>query len=484
MKLLRPQFNRLVTGLILFAVFCTVLYKAIQIPITHDEVATLYRARDSSFSDLLFYTNHDQNNHILNSILTKVSINIFDIHLWSIRLPNILFFLIFAVGVWRIVKLIFGFSSFFIIPATAIFIANPYILDFFSLCRGYGMSLALSTLSISFLLAFFERKNLNFAHLALIFACLASYANFTLVYFLFSVLSIIPLGFIIYRRQFGSRLIKFLIIQSIIIIGYGALVFIPLNIILSTNQMIYWESDGFIENTLLPLLSNSLSGSKTLFLQSSIAVAVGVIAIITFSITYILIKISKSSNHEALFQNPIFASTILLISTILINLFHCYVLDAPFLNGRLAIFYHPLFIVVFLSTIRLISLKEYYSLKTFSSGIILVLTIMHFTQVWRKDIFREWYYDATTYKVLNHLNSIRNNEHITIDSHWLFNPALRFHIEFDPIDWLTLKPYNKEILPNTDSKFYYIMWDEKHKIEQNFRTEVDYQTGGCLMIKR
>lgn len=483
MKLTASQFNRLGIGLILIGAFCTIIYKAIVLPITHDEVATLYLVRDSSFSDVLFYSNQDQNNHILNSILTKLSINIFDIQLWSIRLPNLFFFSFFAIGVWRIVKEIFGFSSFFIIPAAAIFVANPYMLDFFSLCRGYGMSLALTTLSISYLLSLFKHKKIRYTYSMLITACFASYANFTLLYFLAAIISVIIVALFIYRKAFKGEILKTSIGLSLVLTCYTLLIIIPLSIILSTNQMIYWSSDGFLENTLFPLLHNSLSGSKTLFLQSSTAVGIGVILIIIISVFYILKKTIVEKNL-LVFSNPIFPSALLLTLTIGINLFHCYVLNAPFLNGRLAVFYHPLFMILFLSFIKTLTPKNLIPIKISLSILTLILTCIHFTQVWKKDNFREWYYDASTYKVINHINAVRNGKQISIDTHWLFNPAFRFHIEFDEIDWLSLRYYNKEILPETNSDYYYIMWDEKQKIEHNFKVAVEYPTGGSLMIKR
>jgi len=483
MKLTISRINKGLLFFVLLGTFFLILYKALFIPITHDEVATLYLVRDSSFSDILFYTDPDQNNHILNSLLTKISIQIFDIHLWSIRLPNLLFFSFFSIGVWRIVKGIFGFKSYFVVAAGLIFVANPYMLDFLSLCRGYGMSIALTTLSISFLLSFYKTKNIKYTHLTLITACLASYANFSLVYFLAATIFILALGVFLNKNELEGKILKNTTILIFTFLAYAALVAIPLKVILTTNQMIYWESDGFLENTLFPLVENSLSGSKTLFLQEYYAVGVGVIIIIVLGTLYILRRVFNSENRKLLIQKPIFVSTTLLIATIAINLFHCYVLGAPFLNGRIAIFYHPLFMFMLLSIINLPSWNYSHNIKLTLSIITITLTSIHFSQTWKKDVFREWYYDATTYEVIAYLDAIREGKTITIDTHWLFNPAFRFHIEYDNINWLKLKYYNKEILPNTNSDYYYIMWDEEYKIESNFKSVLRFQTGGTLMSR-
>ena len=89
------------------------------------------------------------NNHILNTLLVKYSIALFGAHSWSVRLPNLLSFLLFAWAVYRIACLLNPRS--FWLPVTAVlFFANPYLLDFFGLSRGYGLSVALEMTAISF----------------------------------------------------------------------------------------------------------------------------------------------------------------------------------------------------------------------------------------------------------------------------------------------------------------------------------------------
>ena len=306
MKIATSHVNKILLFIVLAGTFCLILYKALFIPITHDEVATLYLVRDSSFSDILFYTNPDQNNHILNSLLTKISIQIFDIHLWSIRLPNLLFFSFFSIGVWRIVKEIYGFKSYFAVAAGLIFVANPYMLDFLSLSRGYGMSVGLATFSLSYLISFYKHKNLKYAHFTLIAACLASYANFTLIYFLAAILIMITLGIYLYRKEFKGILLKNILALVFFLLGYIALITIPLSVIFSTNQMIYWESDGFIQNTLHPLIVNSLSGSQRIIFTNTYLVAAGVIILFIIGNAFVIKNLFQLKKHALLFTNPLF----------------------------------------------------------------------------------------------------------------------------------------------------------------------------------
>jgi 4-amino-4-deoxy-L-arabinose transferase-like glycosyltransferase len=87
-------------------VFSLICYKSFTVPITHDEAWTVLRYLDESAWDIMMYPDSWPNNHILNTLLAKASAGIFGVHDWSVRLPNLLFYWFFAVGVFRFLKLV------------------------------------------------------------------------------------------------------------------------------------------------------------------------------------------------------------------------------------------------------------------------------------------------------------------------------------------------------------------------------------------
>lgn len=473
------------TFIVLFSIaFLTVLFKLMYVPITHDEVSTTFTLKNSSFWELITYKDPVPNNHILNSILTKIVVSIAGVSQVSIRLINLLFFGVFTFGVWRISKTLFSLKSFFFIPAALIFITNPYLLDFFSLCRGYGISVAFCTLSLSYLISGFSLKINKHIWLALIFSSLASYANFTLLYFWCSTIIVAMLYFIYFRKELRIGLIKNTIWLMILAVIYGIMIALPILKMTSTNQFRFWNSNGFYIDTFYPLVKDSLYGSKALFFQLYEVMSYLAIGIIAFNFCYLILKSRSKELRSKLIQNPIFITTLILLLTVVVNISHAFLLDSPYLSGRTALFYYPLFVGSFVSTFALFSNYKLPKLKIIFSIICVILCVIQFGHSWKSDYFKEWYYDASNLAVINYLDRERGDEKVTLETDWLFSPSLTFYNEFNELHWLELGPYNKEIDIDTEAKYYYVMYYNMPKLIDNFDILFEFETGGVLMINR
>ena len=68
-------------------------------------------------------------------------------------------------------------------------LANPYVLDFFSLARGYGLALAAVAVSVVFTLGYVERPRPLAAAAATAFGAIAVLANFATLTYLLAALS-------------------------------------------------------------------------------------------------------------------------------------------------------------------------------------------------------------------------------------------------------------------------------------------------------
>jgi len=106
----------------------------------HDEIATFhYYVQTARF--IPFFSHEDMNNHVINSALSSLFTYIFGLSPLVLRLANLLFFPLFCFFIW---KLAIQFKTklirwWFII---SLFLVQGFI-EFFSLSRGYGMSMAL-----------------------------------------------------------------------------------------------------------------------------------------------------------------------------------------------------------------------------------------------------------------------------------------------------------------------------------------------------
>jgi len=183
MRSILKKINPIVFVVIYALTFIYILYKILHVPITHDEVATTVYYNNFSVWELMMYPDPLPNNHILNTISAKLFIFLFGAEQWAVRIPNLLSFVLFGVGVYRILKTVISKESMFFIPAALLFIASPYLLDFFGLCRGYGMSAALCTLSVSYIISGFATSTNKHIWYGFILSISACYANFTLLVF-------------------------------------------------------------------------------------------------------------------------------------------------------------------------------------------------------------------------------------------------------------------------------------------------------------
>ncbi len=175
--LLEKNFTRYyaLTCLLVFIVICL---RAFFIPFSHDEASTFFFYVQSD--NYLPYKAHVYtNNHVLNSALANICYHLAGSHRFVLRIPNILSFLILCLGVFKFFKYLRTFSARVILAS--FFILTFNFLDFFELCRGYGLSLAFMVIGLAYLQDYFEEKDLKRLIWFSLFWQLALAANLILV---------------------------------------------------------------------------------------------------------------------------------------------------------------------------------------------------------------------------------------------------------------------------------------------------------------
>lgn len=132
----------------LIFIFCITLVRATVTQVTFDEAQTYLQYckpdifRIDGMRDI--YWNSYANNHLLNTYLIVISEFLFR-HKYSeflIRLPQLLFYLIFLKTIWILYK-----KKYFSAKLVIFLTANYYISEFYGLARGYAMACTLVFLS-------------------------------------------------------------------------------------------------------------------------------------------------------------------------------------------------------------------------------------------------------------------------------------------------------------------------------------------------
>src|ERR1035438_4432791 len=178
-------------GLLLFAY---TLSRAYLLSFCFDESTTYLLYVRKNFTTFKSYSFIDANNHLLNTWLMELSSRLFGFSVFALRLPNILAHLIFLFYSAKLVK---NLSSFTMIIGSFLLInCCPFLLDFFSVPRSYGLSFALMMGSIYYAYKFINQKSTYLsAFLSILFASIALLAYFSFINYLL----------IIYKKKISKK---------------------------------------------------------------------------------------------------------------------------------------------------------------------------------------------------------------------------------------------------------------------------------------
>lgn len=479
--------QRLTFGGILFLFLLSWLftgYKAIRLPITHDELATIIHYSNFSVWEIMMFPDPWPNNHILHTILAKFSMALLGKDPWAVRLPSWLFWAVYAYGAWRAGRWLFRNDAPLSLAVFFLLIANPFLLDFFSLARGYGMANALMLNAALFILPHRAADWDRSAALGWSLATLAAYANFTLL--LFWVAANIWIGLRQLDRYLPERawkpLLSSLGIQLVLAAAFGALIYTPINKMQSTNQFVYWESTGFFENTVVSLVEASRYGSKMIDIADSWWASGSVLLI--FGSICLLFWLAGRRGWTYVKARPLFSSLCLLLLTIAVNLLQSALLETPYLTGRTALSYYPLFMLVGLAALRE---WWYYNQRyaRMATAILAGLLLLHLVRTVNLRSVREWWYDQHTYAVIDRLNDLRSdNQAVALQTGWFFQPSFRYHCIEQENDWISLSNY-REGTPDTlnGAQFFYGFESDVPQLEHPYDTVRIYR-GGMILLER
>ncbi len=332
----------------LFWLLCGVLFilialRAFFIPFSHDEAATFFFYVQSN--DYLPYQAHIYtNNHVLNSALANLCYHIAGSNRFVLRLPNIFSFLLLCVGVFKHFKHLKTVYAKIIL--VTFFLLTINFLDFFELCRGYGLSFAFIVIGCAYLMDYLQDKKTKDFILFSVCLQLALGANLILVVLLTIML------FFIFVFQIKNKLL-----------------FKPATIItqiLNILVLIFWVKFSFFYKE-QGVLDSGVGDNywevsfKTLmfFIFGTNAIWIQVLILLAFvGILFAAIKTFFQSpiSIDKVFTPKLFYTLVLVI---IIAAFYIQkkLLDVNFPEDRTGVFFYLLFVLSFAFVIDSISIK-------------------------------------------------------------------------------------------------------------------------------
>jgi hypothetical protein len=270
---------------VLLAAWLYVIMRATNVAFTHDE-AISYGIINGipSFVD-------SANNQFLNTELMRLSQWLFGESELALRLPNVLAFAIYGSSCLLLLTRLHHFAA--KCAGLALLIMNPFLLEFFGLARGYGLSLAF--LAGAFACTFHETRTssggrrLIRVSLVGLFGVLAFYANFSSLNLVLALLLVAALDTAISGRvrQRVSRSRDQTAALAMIAVAGACLIpgLLRLRHMQVTGQLYYGGHNGPISDTIDSLLGASSCGyeCRPHWLTAG---AISVIAVIALGISW------------------------------------------------------------------------------------------------------------------------------------------------------------------------------------------------------
>ncbi len=466
------------------------IVKALTMQITHDESYTVEILSKQPIWDLITYKSSYTNNHILNTLLVKFLFFIFNSFNHSLaRVPNIAAFVVYFYYCFR-------FSQRYIsdnwvgLMFISVMCCNPYLLDFFALIRGYGLSIGLEMASIYFAARFVLDNYSKGLIISLLLSAFSVYAQFATLHFYLGLNLLIAIYLLnnYLKNKENKALIKGLFIQFLGVLFLAFLIYLPIKAIIKNNEIAYYGTDGFWGSTLTSLIKNSVYNQHYFKNDKSVEYFKLLTLVLFFLLTaFISFNLGEKSTKKLEKTYPSVFATFLFFSTAFSVVAQFHLLDNQYVVDRTALFFYPLLallmpiIPIFFGRIR----KE---LSVFISILFIVFSINHIRRSNTIHEYREWWYDKNTYEIMDFLKKEYDNSDkkrpIKLSTNWLFCPSFTYHQLDKKADYLEKIQYHKQIDTTNVYDFYYTTQEEVPQLKSHYQVVKEFDYKQWVLLKR
>lgn len=235
----------IIIALILFIYVATKAYLA---GFTHDESIT-YTMAIGQKGWLL-----TANNHWLNTALSFFMAKKFGLSEFVLRLPNVLFFLVYLFFVYKIC-FTYVKNNPAILLAIPLFLFNPFVLQYFGLSRGYGIAMACSMITLYFFLYTLRYFTYHTFLQAAVWGVVTIYANYSFLTWIFALNCSYLIIYTIKKKAFFYNKYNLLIIFGQIFLLIPAL--INIFILKTSGHLIFGGRKNILTDTFSSIIQQS-----------------------------------------------------------------------------------------------------------------------------------------------------------------------------------------------------------------------------------
>jgi hypothetical protein len=432
--------------------FSVVLFRALLIPLTHDESVSLTIVQgDDAWVN-------SANHHILNTHLMKASCVFLGTSELALRLPNVIAFILFYWSVILIINHYIDFKSksdffFLLLTTTSLVFCNMFMLDFFSLARGYGLSIGLTATSFYFYWRGINQsaKKWFYYYVSVFFVLLSAFANLSMLLLAFILIAFIGIEMVmnVYYKKVEIK-------HALIMIGLFSLYCIPVYFLfqrifmLKAANMLYFGVDS-LSSMFSSLISSSLYFSNSLhgnyvYWFLIFLLVLGLISFIW--LTYIQ-KIDIA-----------FWRFIGIFALVMLGFYaQHHLLGNLYPTGRTITYLIPYIgaILGYLFFKLVLQTKQFKLINQIVKGLVFVsstIFIIHFVSVLNFEFFYDWKYDAMSKGVYQEVKQIEEakssngtlpKRKVVLMCDWQFKPVLEYYFNRDSTLNVTVINKNEEV---------------------------------------
>jgi hypothetical protein len=480
--------TNLILGSLAVAFGIYIIIRAWLIPVTVDESSTaISHVPRSVFDTLFFVSDANPNNHILNTLLIKAFTWLFGWHPFVFRIPAVLGGMAYAFAGLLICRQISA-QLWVRVFAYAILLGQPFLLEFFSLARGYSLGLGLMLCAIWQAGRFLNENRKESLLPAVIFSGLAVYANFTQMLFFAPFTAL--LFFCVWQESPSVAGFWSKSKAAILALGvFAGMLYTPLSRLSQHSELKNWQALGSFFDSIQISIRAATHGNAYLGKSTDLLLTWFVV---TFTVGICAVGIWKSSRLLGRFTaDPRMFLVALLVGVVVTNILQVQLTHTPYLQARLALHYWPLFAFALASAASW--LWEWSSRRAWV--FMTPVLVLAFVNIVRNADIRktsEWWHDEFTYLVFGYLQKAQQaesrTEPFTIDTHWLLQNSLMYHHDLDPRGFnhiAKLSPWHELRAPNPEFEFYYALnAEDANKIMDTHEVVMTVPNNSMTLLRR
>lgn len=243
-------------------VFIYTLIRVFTLSAVNDECSliwTNYDFKNTSIFDILSFRGLlcTANSHLINTLINHLACNLFGFKsLLFCRILNATLIIPYCVIGFKIANNVTNNSK-YILLFFVILIFNLFLLDFFSLARGYAMATVFECWCIYYLIQFYKTHSYSYFFKCILTGVICGLANFSFVYFFLAAMSVLYfIAIYDYIIRTENRKLLYILLTGILLTLLVLMYMYPVSKqIIQCDPQYYGTNDGFFAGTLRSILA-------------------------------------------------------------------------------------------------------------------------------------------------------------------------------------------------------------------------------------